>query len=118
MSARDRILGRLAAAAPSTSLPAPRLNAAEAEKLTGATLDERLPTFRAALTGFHAEIFDARSGTGWAALINELCATRGIRRLLLPSGLNGFAAAGDLQAEIFERPIETFKDALFKDIDA
>lgn len=118
MSARDRILGRLSAAAPKAGLPIPWLGLPDAAQLAGAALDQRLPVFRAALDAAHAEFIDARGDADWVALINIFCKANGVRRLLLPAGLKGFAAEHGLSAEVFDRPIETIKEALFKEIDA
>lgn len=118
MSARDRILGRLSAAAPKTGLPMPWLGLPAATQLSGAVLEERLPVFRAALTAAHAEFIDARGDADWVALINIFCKANGVRRLLLPAGLNGFNGDYGLTTEVFDRPVESIKEALFKEIDA
>jgi L-lactate dehydrogenase complex protein LldG len=118
MSARDRILGRLGAAAPKAGLPMPWLGLPDATPLSGASLGERLPVFRAALDAAHAEFIDARGDADWVALINIFCKANGVRRLLLPTGLKGFTAEHGLSAEVFDRPIESIKEALFKEIDA
>ena len=122
MSARDRILGRLKAAAQTSTPELPALIPANGSPLAGDSLKTSLPTFLAALEAAHAEIIDARPSSGaapgaWVALLNNFCKLKGVKRLLLPSGLTGFSADEAIKTEIFDRPIETFKDALFKEID-
>lgn len=123
MSARDRILGRLKASAHSATFVSPTLSPVNASPLAGDALPESLAKFLAALAASHAEIIDARPDSGaapggWVALLNNFCQSKGVRRLLLPAGFTGFSPLDGLQVEFFDRPIESFKDALFKEIDA
>ena len=116
-SARDRILGRLKAAAPQVALPVPVLPAVTAVPLAGEALAEQLKTFVAALQAAHAEVVDARGGSV-VALLENFCKTKNIRRLLVPTGNFGTIALPGVKVEAFDRPVEDFKNALFTEIDA
>lgn len=122
MSARDNILARLKAAAPANSNDLPLLPSASAEKLTGTDLAESLKKFTACLEAAHAEVLDARRSSAetddWVALLENFCKLKKVRTLLLPSGLKGIRNIDGVDAESFDRPIESFKDRLFKEIDA
>jgi len=117
MSARDRILGRLKQSAPDTALALPTLPGCVPACLTGESLDRGLSSFIAALTASRAEVVDAR-GQSWVALLENFCKLKNVRRLLLPAGLRGPASTESLSVESFDRPIESFKNELFTEIDA
>ena len=117
MSPRDRILGRLRAAAPATPLAAPALTPAVGSMLAGEALTAGLKTFVGALEAAHAEVIDARHEPA-TALLENFCKARGLRRLLVPAGFPRFGQDAGVSVEPFDRPVETFKDELFRQIDA
>lgn len=117
MSARDRILGRLKQSVPRQALPVPVLSEGTKDQLSGDSLSKGLVDFIAALTASRAEIIDAR-GLSWVALLENICKEKGVRRLLVPHGLNIHPAWDSLVIEPFDRSIESFKRTLFTGIDA
>ncbi len=118
MSARDRILGRLRAAAPSRPAPLPELDSVS----TAPPLAARVELFSSQFLAAHAEVIvaDARD---WPQKLAERLAGRALRNVLgdwqAPAGQ---ALAGALPAATdrltFDRPIEEWKEALFESVDA
>lgn len=117
MSPRERILGRLRAAAPATPRPLPALTPVSGATISGDTLPAALKTFVGALEAAHAEVVDARNQPV-AALLDNFCQAKGIRRLLVPGGFEQPVQGAGIVVERFDRPVESFKNALFKEIDA
>ena len=133
ISARDRILGRMrAAAAASGEGTAPdvaevlsrRIDAHyEVQQAAAGELDDtRVRAFQARLEAAHAQVWVADSSS-WPALLAEQLIRHGVRRLLLdPARSEGAALAQALPAEIeslpFEDPLEDWKQTLFDTVDA
>jgi L-lactate dehydrogenase complex protein LldG len=112
MSARERILGRLRGAQV-TALPLPQSPVSETDG--GAA---RIEDFRRAIESAHAVVIDAH-GAGWRHHLAEVCATKGVRNLLLPPTrppLDPWQGGPVLHR--YDRSIEAFKDALFDQMDA
>lgn len=131
MSARERMLGRLRAAAPAS--------AAIGVDEIGRRIDAHYDGYRAALdpaasaaqladrmeralTASHAEVWRADAAS-WPAQLAQRLAAHGVRRLLLdPVGREGAALVRALPAGIaalpFARPIEHWKGELFDSVDA
>ncbi len=117
-SARERILGRLRAAPGANGAVPPRLTFS-GEPQAALSVEAAIEGFRRGSELFHAEVLDARQA-GWRQALADVCAVKGIRRLMLPPG-----AALELAPwpdgptlERFDRPIEDFKRTLFDEIDA
>ena len=133
ISARDRILGRLrAAAAASGEGTAPdaadalsrRIDAhyAVQRAAAGEQGDARVRAFQARLEAAHAQVWLA-DASSWPALLAEQLTRHGVRRLLLdPARPEGAALARALPAEIaslpFEHTREDWKQTLFGTVDA
>ena len=128
MNARERMLGRLRAAAPA------QVSGDELERLDQRIdlhYDSRraaLPThalvesMQAALTASHAEVFRATDRT-WPALIAQRLRDANVKRLLLDtSRAEGAALKQALPASVatrhYDQPIENWKGELFDTIDA
>jgi L-lactate dehydrogenase complex protein LldG len=132
-SARDRILGRLrAAAAASSEGTAPdaagalsrRIDAHYASQRVAAGEQEagRIGAFHACLEAAHAQVWVADAAS-WPGLLAEQLVRHGVRRLLLdPARPEGAALARALPAQVqalpFAAPIEDWKQALFDSVDA
>lgn len=128
MSARERMLGRLRAAAPAVAD-----NAGELDRRINRHFDGRRaaqPTsswqlaqaMQAAMTASHAEVWCASADT-WPALLAQKIAAKGVQRLLLdPASPEGAALAQALPAAVqplpFAQPLEAWKSELFDTIDA
>ncbi|MFC4519941.1 LutC/YkgG family protein [Cupriavidus pinatubonensis] len=128
LTARERMLGRLRAAAPATVAMTTeeidnRIDAHYAgRKSTAPTLDERVASMQAALEASHAEVWRT-TASAWPALLADKLAQAGVRRLLLaPSQAAGTALRQALPQHIeaigFDRPIEQWKAELFNTVDA
>lgn len=119
--ARERILARLrhgrgappGAATPTAALPQVAIPESQ-----------RLAQFRACLEAVRAQVH-AVPAADWPALLRRLVAERGIQRLLygakspVASMLEAaFARAGDTSLVPYEAAIESWKEALFYDVDA
>ncbi|CAG9181879.1 LutC/YkgG family protein [Cupriavidus pinatubonensis] len=128
LTARERMLGRLRAAAPATVATTTeeidnRIDAHYAgRKSTAPTLDERVASMQAALEASHAEVWRT-TASAWPALLADKLAQAGVRRLLLaPSQAAGTALRQALPQHIeaigFDRPIEQWKAELFNTVDA
>jgi L-lactate dehydrogenase complex protein LldG len=128
MSARERMLGRLRAAAPVAVD-----HVEELDNRINAHYDDRRATqpasrqnlvqaMQMAMTASHAEVWCASSGA-WPALLARKIAARGVRRLLLdPASAEGAALAQALPAVVqampFAQPLEAWKTELFNTVDA
>jgi len=128
MNARERMLGRLRAAAPA------QVSGDDLKRLDDSIdlhYDNRrvaLPTqtlvesMQAALTASHAEVFRATERT-WPALIAQRLQQANIKRLLLDTSRAEGAALQqalppDVATRNYDRPIEHWKAELFDTIDA
>ena len=133
ISARDRILGRLrAAAAASGEGTAPDAADALSRRIDahydarrvapGEHEDACARAFQARLEAAHAQVWLADSSS-WPALLAGQLARHGVRRLLLdPARPEGAALAQALPGEIeslpFEPTLEDWKQTLFDTVDA
>lgn len=133
MNARERILGRLRAAAPADTAPdalalldgqidlhydSRRAAVPPASQSAGALAD----VIQAALSAAHAEVFRATELT-WPALIAQRLAASPVRQLLLDTGREEGAALAralpeGIVARAYAQPIEQWKTELFEQIDA
>ncbi|WP_423194082.1 LutC/YkgG family protein [Cupriavidus sp. H18C2] len=131
MSARERMLGRLRAAAPDAGTTLAHDTAA-LDRRIDQHFDSRrgerpavaamVASMQAALTASHAEVV-CTDAAGWPAWVASRLATAGVRRLLLDTARpEGTALARALPAGIatvaFDRPLEAWKAELFDTIDA
>lgn len=126
MNARERMLGRLRAAAPA---PSPEgamlgLDARIAAHYAGARPDAAalVDGLENALRAARADVWRA-TASEWPAQLAEKLAQHGAKRLLLDQASpEGMALAGALPAEIealpFHAPLETWKSELFGTVDA
>lgn len=128
LTARERMLGRLRAAAPS---------APEAVEVIDAAIDshyqarraaspqsprQQIAAMQAALRAAHADV-DCVSGDAWPALLAQRLDAHGVRRLLLDAAsVEGLALRAALPAKVealsFERPLAQWKSELFDTVDA
>jgi L-lactate dehydrogenase complex protein LldG len=133
MNARERMLGRLRAAAPS-NVPSDALQRLD-ERIDGhcdsrragrhaATLSTRarVESMQAALSASHAEVFRATERT-WPALIAQRLAETKVKRVLLDTSRAEGAALQHalpdaIAASNYDQPIENWKAELFETIDA
>ncbi len=131
MSARERMLGRLRAAVPTSGSILTTETVALDQRIDRhfdlrrgeqPSIAAMVAAMQAALTASHAEVIcaDAASWPTWLA--NRL-ADEGVRRLLLDTGRpEGAVLARALPAGIatvaFDRPLETWKAKLFDTVDA
>ncbi len=131
MSARERMLGRLRAAVP-TSGQSLGTDTATLDQRIDQHFDDRrgdrppvsamVTSMQAALTASHADVICA-DAANWPALIAQRLAAAGVRRLLLDTSRpEGAALARALPAGIatvrFDRPLEAWKAELFDTVDA
>lgn len=127
LSARERMLGRLRAAAPTPSPSTAELdsridNHFEARRHGAPASDALVNAMRLALEASHAEVWCAEEGE-WPAMVATALANASVRRVLLdPASRAGAALAGALPAQIeaigYDRPIEAWKAELFDTVDA
>ncbi|MGO4332478.1 lactate utilization protein C [Cupriavidus sp. 2TAF22] len=129
LTSRERMLGRLRAAAPA----APADDVATLDARIDAHFDDRraaaqatardhVQAMQAALTASHAQVWCAGS-EDWPAQLADKLAAAGVRRLLLdPAGAQGAALAralpGSVSTLAYDRPIEAWKAELFDTVDA
>ena len=131
MTARERMLGRLRAAVP-TSGSNLATDTAALDRRIDEHFDIRrgerpsvaamVASMQAALNASHAEVF-CTDTAGWPAWVASRLAAEGARRLLLDTARpEGAALARALPAGIaaidFDRPIEAWKGELFDTVDA
>jgi len=128
LTARERMLGRLRAAAPATSATTTteidgRIDAHYAGCAPIADgFEARVASMQAALEASHAEVWRA-TASAWPALLADKLAQAGVRRLLLdPSQPAGAALKQALPPQVeavgYDRPIEQWKAELFDTVDA
>lgn len=126
MNARERMLGRLRAAAPAAS-PAGAVEALEARiaaHYEGPRPDPAalIDSLESALRASRADVWRA-TASEWPAQVAAKLAQHGVKRLLLdPARDEGAALAGALPSEIealpFNGPLEAWKGELFGTVDA
>ncbi|MES2258021.1 MAG: LUD domain-containing protein [Pseudomonadota bacterium] len=127
MSARERMLGRLRAAAPAATPDCDglgeRIDRHYAQRRGHASqAADLVPAMQAAMSASRAEVWCA-AADAWPALLAQQLAAHGVRRLLLdPASAEGAALARALpdsvQALPFVRPLEAWKNELFDTVDA
>jgi L-lactate dehydrogenase complex protein LldG len=133
MNARERMLGRLRAAAPASVSPDDLAQLDGRIDLHYDTRREALPatalstpalidSMHAALSASHAEVIRATPRT-WPALLAQRLATANVRRLLLDTAAAEGAALkhalpASIETSAYDRPIEAWKAELFETIDA
>jgi L-lactate dehydrogenase complex protein LldG len=128
MNARERMLGRLRAAAPAnvghdavTDIDRAIDSHYDSRRATASTR-QRSDSMQAALSASHAEVFRATPDT-WPQVIAQRLALSPVRRLLLDAGrIEGAALKHALSSEIetlsYDQPIENWKSELFDTVDA
>lgn len=116
MSARDRILGRLAPTTIATDQAPVDLSVHLSKQWNRA---DRLDQFQRMIESVHGEVIRV-TRDGWAAQLNELCQHEGFANLLLGQGEVADQAAAAVQCETrrYDRPINEWKGELFSDVDA
>lgn len=128
LTARERMLGRLRAAAPAAPGAVEAIDAAidshYQARRAAAPLParDRIAAMQAALRAAHAQV-DCASTDGWPALLAQRLGAHGVRRLLLDTGsAEGQALRAALPAGVealsFERPLGQWKGELFDTVDA
>lgn len=121
MSARDRILARLKAAAPQQPLPLPDVAGHFQQVRPVSTPQSRLAAFKAGIEAFHAEVHLTRN-TDWPELLARLCREKGLNNLLhgADEALQAqLSARSDLPPlRCFDRSIDDWKRELFDSVDA
>jgi L-lactate dehydrogenase complex protein LldG len=128
MGARERMLGKLRAAAPRAPDSCDRLDLAidaHYDRLRAAnprSSAQRVQAMQAALTASHATVWCADAAS-WPAQLAARLAQHGVRRLLFDAtSAEGAALARALpettEALAFTRPLEQWKSELFDTVDA
>jgi L-lactate dehydrogenase complex protein LldG len=128
LSARERILGRLRAAAPAAAADTNDIDAridAHYEQQRSAApvaLRQLVQSMQTALTASHAEVWCADAAS-WPALVAQRLATAGVRRLLIDDTCVESAAltralSPSVEPRPFATPIENWKAELFDTVDA
>ncbi|KAF7961720.1 lactate utilization protein C [Cupriavidus sp. UYMU48A] len=128
LTARERMLGRLRAAAPAsvsttTAEIDQRIDAHyDARRHGTPTRSELVATMQAALEASHAEVW-CTGPSQWPALLADKLAQAGVQRLLLdplqPAGAAlKHALPPQVEAIGYDRPIEQWKAELFDTVDA
>jgi len=128
LTARERMLGRLRAAAPSAPAAVEAIDTAidshyQARRAAAPQSPrQQLDAMQAALRASHAEV-DCVSMDAWPALLAQRLAEHGVRRLLLDrASAEGQALRAALPAGVetlsFERPLAQWKGELFDSVDA
>jgi L-lactate dehydrogenase complex protein LldG len=122
VSARDRVLARLRA----VHVPAPTLfpdvDRWFDSHRRNEDLSERVGRLRSALEAAHAEVHDTTAST-WPDRLRGIAAAKGLRNLLIGAatahgGALEAGPAGNLQLVRYEHEIESWRDAMFEQIDA
>ena len=123
MSARDRILAKLKAAAPSTAGALPDVAAWYAAHRTPEDPAAKARRFRQFIELAHAEVH-AVTRANWLQKLWEVLAAREIRRLLVAPGtphgrraLEELAPSG-VECKVYDRRIEDWKEEMFHHIPA
>lgn len=128
LTARERMLGRLRAAAPSAPAAVEAIDTAidrhyQARRAAAPQSPrQQLDAMQAALRASHAEV-DCVSMDAWPALLAQRLGAHGVRRLLIDSAsVEGQALRAALPAGVetlsFERPLAQWKGELFDSVDA
>ncbi|PHV38326.1 LUD domain-containing protein [Janthinobacterium sp. BJB304] len=128
LTARERMLGRLRAAAPSAPESVDTIDMAidnhYQARRAAAPLPawHRIAAMQAALRAAHAEV-DCVSADAWPALLAQRLGEHGVRRLLLDTGsAEGQALRAALPLGVaalsFDRPLVQWKGELFDTVDA
>lgn len=123
MNARERMLGRLRAAAPQPDPEAvAALDARIAAHYNGPAPTGLVETLEAALRASRADVWRASAGE-WPTQLATRLAAHGVKRLLLDTATaEGAALAAALPDGVaalpFDRPLEAWKDELFGTVDA
>ncbi|WP_371322432.1 lactate utilization protein [Dechloromonas sp. ZY10] len=123
MSARDRILAKLRAAAPSTVNATPQVGDWYAQHRPVEDAATKAQRFRHFIELAHAEVHTVNRGN-WIQKLWEVLATKELRRLLLAPesehGARAFEALTELGVECtaYHQPIEQGKDVMFRHIPA
>ena len=128
LTARERMLGRLRAAAPSAPAAVETIDTAidshyQARRAAAPQSPrQQLDAMQAALRASHAQV-DCVSVDAWPALLAQRLGVHGVRRLLIDSAsVEGQALRAALPAGVetlsFERPLAQWKSELFDSVDA
>ncbi|WP_186425823.1 LutC/YkgG family protein [Cupriavidus metallidurans] len=131
MSARERMIGRLRAAAPTSGATltedTQKLDQRIDDHFDGRrgqapAIDAMVASMQAALTASHADVI-CTDAASWPAWVARRLANEGVRRLLLDRDCpEGAALARALPSSIdtvaFDRPLEAWKAELFDTVDA
>ena len=128
LTARERMLGRLRAAAPSAPAAVEAIDTAidshyQARRAAAPQSPrQQLDAMQAALRASHAQV-DCVSMDAWPALLAQRLGAHGVRRLLIDSAsAEGQALRAALPAGVetlsFERPLAQWKGELFDSVDA
>ena len=128
LTARERMLGRLRAAAPSAPAAVEAIDTAidshyQARRAAAPQSPrQQLDAMQAALRASHAQV-DCVSVDAWPALLAQRLGVHGVRRLLIDSAsVEGQALRAALPAGVetlsFDRPLAQWKGELFDSVDA
>lgn len=123
MSARDRILQRLAAAQADHGQPPPDPGAWYAARARNESAAERTARLASMLAAARAEVHRVNAGN-WVQKLVEILTAKGIGNLLVaPATAHGAAARDGLAGSAiacpaYDRPIEDWKAELFNDVQA
>ncbi len=121
MSARDRILARLAQAPAAEPVPLPNLDQWTPFALACGPA-ARFALFRDMMQAAHAEVHDTDEQT-WPELLLALARQKGVRTLLVGTGTESAARLKSRTSETlhvmsYERPISQWRADLFDQVDA
>jgi L-lactate dehydrogenase complex protein LldG len=123
MSARDRILGKLKAAAPTTAGELPEVAAWYATHRGTESVADKARRFRQFIELAHAEVYSVSRG-GWLQKLYEvLCAKQLDKLLVAPGTAHGKRAVDELvplgiACPAYDQPIEQWKAAMFTEMPA
>jgi L-lactate dehydrogenase complex protein LldG len=122
MSARERILRRLASAEARSPLPLPDVTAFYQAHRRDEDPAARLARLRTALELAHAEVHDTDS-EHWPALLGRIAQQKGLRSLLVGPELatalaTELAPTAELALQIYDRAVDSWREALFNSTDA
>lgn len=123
MSARDRILARLAGARPELALPEPDVAAWYEQRRCNENADQRSNRFRTMIEAAHAEVHPV-CAADWVQKLYAVLAARGLTSLLVTQATaRGTRASRELAAAglaclPYDGPIEGWKETLFHGVDA
>lgn len=123
MSTRENILARLRAAPRDLApLPpdVPAFYAAERARAPGQDRAQRIARFCAQMATWHGEVVRVTRGN-WAETLRELCLAKKVATLLYgrnSESAHALESAGIAGLTPYDRPVDEWKSALFRDIDA